>query len=114
MGDTQRPREPVSSDPLLLTPEAAAEVLHVGRTTIYALMKAGSCTRCTSAAAAVSPGPSSNATSVGWKVPRRVLRLHRADIGEVARTKAACSSSPPTRGNELDLCIPSTWSQRAP
>ena len=41
MGDAQRPREPVSSDPLLLTPEEAAEVLRVGRTTIYALMKAG-------------------------------------------------------------------------
>ena len=41
MGDTQRPREPVSSDPLLLTPEEAAAVLRVGRTTVYALMKAG-------------------------------------------------------------------------
>ncbi len=41
MGDTHRPREPVSSDPLLLTPEEAAEVLRVGRTKIYALMKAG-------------------------------------------------------------------------
>ncbi|WNV77612.1 helix-turn-helix domain-containing protein [Geodermatophilus sp. DSM 44513] len=41
MGDAQGPREPVSSDPLLLTPEEAAEVLRVGRTTIYALMKAG-------------------------------------------------------------------------
>jgi excisionase family DNA binding protein len=41
MGDAQRPREFVSSDPLLLTPEEAAEVLRVGRTTIYALMKAG-------------------------------------------------------------------------
>ncbi len=41
MGDMQRHREPVSSDSLLLTPEEAAEVLRVGRTTIYALMKAG-------------------------------------------------------------------------
>src|SRR4051794_31462067 len=41
MGDAQRPREPVSSDPLLLTPEEAAPLLRVGRTTIYALMKAG-------------------------------------------------------------------------
>ena len=41
MGDTHRPREPVSSDPLLLTPEEAAEALRVGRTMIYALMKAG-------------------------------------------------------------------------
>ena len=41
MGESQRPRDPVSSDRLLLTPEEAAEVLRVGRTTIYALMKAG-------------------------------------------------------------------------
>jgi excisionase family DNA binding protein len=41
MGDAQRPREPVSNDPLLLTPEEAATVLHLGRTTVYALMKAG-------------------------------------------------------------------------
>src|SRR4051812_14849829 len=41
MGDAQRPREPVSSDPLLLTPEEAATLLRVGRTTVYALMKTG-------------------------------------------------------------------------
>jgi excisionase family DNA binding protein len=41
MGDAQRPQEPVSSDPLLLTPEEAATVLRLGRTTVYALMKAG-------------------------------------------------------------------------
>src|SRR4051812_47262891 len=41
MGDAQRPREPVSSDPLLLTPEEAATLLRVGRTTVYALMKGG-------------------------------------------------------------------------
>ena len=41
MGDPQRPRGPLSRDRLLLTPEEAAEVLRVGRTTIYALMKAG-------------------------------------------------------------------------
>ncbi len=41
MSDAQRPWDPVSSDPLLLTPEEAATVLRLGRTTVYALMKAG-------------------------------------------------------------------------
>ena len=41
MDDAQRPRELPSSDSLLLTPEEAATVLRVGRTTVYALMKAG-------------------------------------------------------------------------
>ena len=41
MSDAQRPWEPVSSDPLLLTPEEAATVLRLGRTKVYALMKAG-------------------------------------------------------------------------
>jgi excisionase family DNA binding protein len=41
MGDAERPRELLSSDQLLLTPEEAAQVLRVGRTTIYALMKVG-------------------------------------------------------------------------
>ncbi|SNS09957.1 DNA binding domain-containing protein, excisionase family [Geodermatophilus pulveris] len=41
MSNAQRPQEPVSGDPLLLTPEEAAAVLRLGRTTVYALMKAG-------------------------------------------------------------------------
>ena len=41
MSDAHRPQEPVPSDPLLLTPEEAATVLRLGRTTVYALIKAG-------------------------------------------------------------------------
>ena len=41
MGAAQRPRNLLCSDALLLTPEEAARALRVGRTTIYALMKAG-------------------------------------------------------------------------
>ena len=41
MGDPQPLREVSVADRLLLTPEEAAEVLRVGRTTVYALMKSG-------------------------------------------------------------------------
>ena len=41
MGDPQPLRDVLAADPLLLTPEEAAQMLRVGRTTIYALMKAG-------------------------------------------------------------------------
>ena len=54
MGDTQRPRDLLPSDPLLLTPEEAATVLRVGRTTAYALMKAGELPR-TNTACSKSP-----------------------------------------------------------
>ena len=41
MSDAQRAQEPVPSDQLLLTAEEAATVLRLGRTKVYALMKAG-------------------------------------------------------------------------
>jgi excisionase family DNA binding protein len=41
MGDMQPLHNPLAADPLLLTPEEAAEILRLGRTTVYALMKAG-------------------------------------------------------------------------
>jgi excisionase family DNA binding protein len=41
MGEPEHLQDVLASNPLLLTPEEAATVLRIGRTTIYALMKAG-------------------------------------------------------------------------
>ena len=41
MGDPQPLRDVMAAGRLLLTPEEAADVLRVGRTTVYALMKSG-------------------------------------------------------------------------
>jgi excisionase family DNA binding protein len=41
MSEPQRLPDVLAEDPLLLTPEEAARLLRVGRTTVYALMKAG-------------------------------------------------------------------------
>jgi excisionase family DNA binding protein len=41
MGDPEPLRDVLASSPLLLTPEEAATALRIGRTTVYALMKAG-------------------------------------------------------------------------
>src|SRR3954469_25303524 len=41
MTEADRPRDAWAAESLLLTPEEAATLLRVGRTTVYALMKAG-------------------------------------------------------------------------
>jgi excisionase family DNA binding protein len=41
MGDPQPLQELLAGDALMMTPEEAARVLRVGRTTIYGLIKAG-------------------------------------------------------------------------
>jgi excisionase family DNA binding protein len=41
MGDPEPLQDLLSRSPLLLTPEEAATILRIGRTTVYALMKAG-------------------------------------------------------------------------
>ncbi len=41
MTQADRPRDAGAAESLLLTPEEAATLLRVGRTTVYALMKAG-------------------------------------------------------------------------
>src|SRR5919112_164370 len=41
MTEADRPRNAGAAESLLLTPEEAATLLRVGRTTVYALMKAG-------------------------------------------------------------------------
>jgi excisionase family DNA binding protein len=41
MGDPEPLHDVLAGSPLLLTPEDAASVLRIGRTTVHALMKAG-------------------------------------------------------------------------
>jgi len=41
MTEADRPRDAGTAESLLLTPEEAATLLRAGRTTVYALMKAG-------------------------------------------------------------------------
>jgi excisionase family DNA binding protein len=41
MGEPEPLQDLLANSPLLLTPEEAAAVLRIGRTTVYALMRAG-------------------------------------------------------------------------
>ena len=73
----QRLRDILAAEPMLLTPEEAASVLRVGRTTVYALMKSGDL----------------HAVHIG-----RSCRLSRAELKRyVDRLDAGQRPAPPSR-----------------
>jgi excisionase family DNA binding protein len=76
MADPQRLPDVPTGESLLLTPEEAAEVLRVGRTTIYALMKTGEL----------------RAIHIG-----RSCRLSRAELERYVRRLEAPRPVPPRR-----------------
>jgi excisionase family DNA binding protein len=93
MGDVERLHDVVARDSLLLTPEETATVLRVGRTTVYALMKAGE----------LRPVHIGRSTRISRaELERFVARLDAAPPsvarrpparGGPRRIRAACSSS---------------------
>ena len=110
----QRLRAILADEPLLLTPEEAASVLRVGRTTVYALMKSGDLH-------AVHIGRSCRlsradleryATALTWPSGRRLQR--RAVAGGPARIKANCSTPSPSRSPDRDLWMPASRCRDGP
>lgn len=100
----QRLRDILAADPLLLTPEEAASVLSIGRTTVYALMKSGDL----------------RAVHIG-----RSCRLSRAELKRyVDRLDAGQRPAPPTsqrgrrtntnQGERRQLWIPATRCRSPP
>ncbi len=79
MGDPQLLRDVLAGDPLLLTPEEAATVLRVGRTTLYALIKAGEL----------------HSVHIG-----RSCRLSRAELERFVDRLQAPPPPPPSRGHQ--------------
>jgi excisionase family DNA binding protein len=76
MADPQRFPDVLTSDRLLLTPEEAAQVLRVGRTTLYALIQDGH----------LRP------IHIG-----RSCRLSRAELERYVERLEAAAPAPPTR-----------------
>ena len=80
MGDPEPVQDVLASSPLLLTPEEAATVLRIGRTTIYALMQAGD----------LRP------VHIG-----RSCRLPRAELERYVRSLETSSNAAPTSKSEF-------------
>ena len=81
MGDPEPLQDVLARSPLLLTPEEAATVLRIGRTTIYALMQAGD----------LRP------VHIG-----RSCRLPRAELERYVRSLETSSNAAPTSKSEFD------------
>jgi excisionase family DNA binding protein len=73
MGDSQPLRDVMVADRLLLTPEEAAKVLRIGRTTVYALIKSEEL----------------RAVHIG-----RSCRISQAEVERYVRRLEACPSRP--------------------
>ena len=94
----------MAGEPLLLTPEEAADVLRIGRTTIYALMKAGELH-------AVHIGRSCRLSRAELEryvnrlqAPHRLRRPRRAPTaGKAPRARAGSSTCSTTRSTAPDL-----------
>ena len=67
MGGLESGRGELATSLLLRTAKDAAEVLRVGRTTLYALMKAGELRPSASATAAGCPASRSSGTYAAWE-----------------------------------------------
>ncbi len=98
MTDAQRVQDGLSGEPLLLTPEEAAQVLRIGRTTIYTLMKAGDLRP-------VHIGRSCRLSRA--ELERYVDRLQRPPTSSTAERKPRRRSRTVARQGELFDIVPS-------
>ena len=89
MGGLESGPGELATTPLLQTAEEAAEVLRVGRTTMYALIRPATCIRCTSGPVAASPARSSSATSAAWEPRAGAPAIGRAQADDRARARSS-------------------------